>query len=78
MSSENNSGATSDCALFSMIKNEEISKLAEIVINEKLSLTEIQWNLLMAYPDYECSINVTLLQVADYLIGKHIIKGDEE
>ncbi len=69
---------TSTCELFSLIKNEAIPELADIVVNEKLSLTEIQWNLLMAYPDYECSINITLLQVADYLIGKHIIKGDDE
>ena len=78
MSSKNNLTSTGDDVLFSMIKNEKIPKLAEIIVNEKLSLTEIQWNLLLAYPDYECSINLTLLQVADYLIGKHIIEGDEE
>lgn len=71
---------TSTPQLFSLIKNENIPEIADIVVKEKLSLTETQWNLLMEYPDYECSINITLLQVADYLIGENIItdQGDDE
>lgn len=71
---------TSTCELFSLIKNEAIPELADIVVNEKLSLTDTQWNLLMDYPDYDWGINLILLQVADYLIGENIItdQGDEE
>ena len=69
---------TSTGHLLNLINNESISELAEIVIKEKLSLTETQWNLLMEYPDYECSINSTLLQVADYLIGENIITDQGE
>ena len=69
---------TSTGQLFNLIKNESIPELAEIVVKEKLSLTETQWNLLMEYPDYECSINLTLLQIADYLIGENIITDQGE
>jgi hypothetical protein len=71
---------TNICELLRLIKNEAIQELAYIIVNEKLSLTDTQWNLLMVYPDYECSINLTLLQVADYLIGENIItdQGYEE
>ena len=66
---------SSTIAMMQHLENGDVEIVADKIIKDELSISELNWELQQAFPDKSETIVDTLFQVADYIIGANFV-GD--